>query len=150
MALVDLIDEKIIQAPLISRNKPDVLRELVGVLKNAGVIDDVEDALSAVVAREAKGSTGLEDGIAVPHAKTDKVKKLAMAIGISHQGIDFDSMDGKPSQLFFLLLAPVDQSGPHLAALAEIAKIARSRSFCHLLIHAKSPQEVVAVFKEDI
>lgn len=149
MALVDIVHEKIIKTPLVSQNKPDVMRELVTILFDAGKIDDVESVLDAVHDREVKASTGLEAGIAVPHAKTDRVKKLTMAIGISPRGIDFNAMDGQPSQLFFLLLAPPDQAGPHLEALAEIAKLTRSRAFCNLLIHAPSAGDVVDLFKED-
>jgi PTS system nitrogen regulatory IIA component len=150
MTLVKLVNEKIVKVPLTSQNKPEVIRELVNILIDANIIDSAEEVVEAVRLREEKSSTGLEDGIAVPHAKTDKVKKLSMAIGISPQGIDFDSMDGKPSQLFFLLLAAHDQSGPHLEALAEIAKLAHSHAFCRMLINSKSAREVVELFNEDL
>jgi fructose-specific phosphotransferase system IIA component len=150
MALIKLIDEKIVKIPLTSQYKPEVIRELVNILMDAKTIDSADEVLEAIRKREEKSSTGLEDGIAVPHAKTNKVKTLAMAIGISPRGIDFDSMDGKPSQLFFMLLAPLDQSGPHLEALAEIAKLARSRTFCQTLINAKSAREVVNIFNEEL
>ena len=94
-------------------------------------------------------STGLEEGIAVPHAKTDAVKTLTIAIGISPEGVDFNSLDGKPSKLFFLMLAPPDQSGPHIEALAEIAKLSKSKAFINALINAKTPDEIVELFKED-
>jgi nitrogen PTS system EIIA component len=149
MALVDLVHENIIKTPLASQNKPDVMRELVTILYDAGKIDNVESVLEAVHSREVKASTGLADGIAVPHTKTEKVKKLTMAIGISPQGIDFNAMDGKLSHLFFLMLAPPDQSGPHLEALADIAKLTRSHAFCSSLIHAPSARDIVALFKED-
>jgi mannitol/fructose-specific phosphotransferase system IIA component (Ntr-type) len=149
MALVDLVHKDIVKTPLISQNKPEVMRELVTILFNAGKIDDVESVLTAVHAREVKASTGLEAGIAVPHAKTDKVKKLTLAIGISPQGIDFNAMDGKPSHVFFLMLAPLDQSGPHLEALADIAKLTRSRAFCNSMIHAPSAKDIVDLFKLD-
>jgi len=149
MALVDLISEEIVKVPLTSTDKPGVLRELLQILKDAGMIDDFDRVLEAIYKREELGSTGLEEGIAVPHAKTDAVKSLTIAIGISPQGIDFHSLDGKPSKLFFLMLAPPDQSGPHIEALAEIAKLSKSRAFCNALINAQSPKEVVALFRED-
>ena len=147
MALIDMIVEKVIKTPLVSKDKPDVLRELVQVLKDAGEIDDFDTALKTVQEREEKGSTGLEKGIAVPHAKTDAVSSLKLAIGIAPEGIDFDSMDKEPSKLFFLLLAPPGQAGPHVAALAEIAKLANSTSFCRALINADNAQEVVDLMK---
>jgi fructose-specific phosphotransferase system IIA component len=147
MALIDMMVEKVIKTPLESQDKPDVLRELVQILKDAGEIDDFETALKAVQEREDKMSTGLEKGIAVPHAKTDAVKSLKLAIGIAPEGIDFDSMDKELSKLFFLLLAPPGQAGPHVEALAEIAKLAKSSSFCKALINADNAQEVVDLMK---
>ena len=147
MALIDMMVEKVIKTPLVSNDKPDVLRELVQILKDAGEIDDFDTALKAVQEREEKGSTGLEKGIAVPHAKTDAVTSLKLAIGIAPEGIDFDAMDKQPSKLFFLLLAPPGQAGPHVEALSEIAKLANSTSFCKALINADNAQEVVELMK---
>ena len=147
MALIDMIVEKVIKTPLTSKDKPGVLRELIQILKDAGEIDDFDKVLKTVQEREDKMSTGLEKGIAVPHAKTDAVSSLKLAIGIAPQGIDFDSMDKQPSKLFFLLLAPPGQSGPHVEALAEIAKLATSTSFCKALINADNAQEVVDLMK---
>ncbi len=149
MTIAELISKDVVKVPLESSVKPGVIRELVQVLKDAGKIQDMEKVVNAVNAREALASTGLEAGIAVPHAKTDAVKDLTIAMGISPEGCDFDAMDGKPSHLFFLLLAPPEQSGPHIAALADIAKIAGSRSFCNLLLKAGSPKDVVELFRGD-
>jgi fructose-specific phosphotransferase system IIA component len=149
MALVDLITPEIVKVPLISDNKPEVLRELVEVLKDAGKIDDVAVVLEAIHKREEMGSTGLEKGIAVPHAKTDSIRDLTISIGISPEGIDFDSIDGKPSHLFFMMLAPPNQSGPHIEALAEIAKLSRSGAFIRTIISARSADEVVDLFREE-
>jgi len=150
MALVDLISSEVVKIPLTSRNKPEVMRELVQVLKDAGRIGNAESVLDAINKREELGSTGLELGIAVPHAKSEAVNNLTLAIGISPEGIDFNALDGKPSHLFFLMLAPPSQSGPHIEALAEIAKRSRSRAFCDALVHARTPQEVVDLFRGDI
>jgi fructose-specific phosphotransferase system IIA component len=149
MALVDLISPEIVKVPLESTSKPAVLRELVQVLKDAGRIADFEKALAAVNQREQMGSTGLEHGFAVPHAKSDTVKTLTLAIGISPRGIDFSALDGEPSRLFFLMLAPPNQSGPHIQALAEIAKLSRSKSFCDAIMSARSAGEVVRLFRDD-
>jgi len=147
MALIDLVEEKIIKTPLESKDKPDVLRELVQILKDAGKIDDFDAVLKAVQDREDKLSTGLESGIAVPHGKTTAVSSLKLALGIAPQGIDFDAMDKQPSRLFFLLVAPPNQSGPHVEALAEIAKLAQSKAFCKALTSADNAQEVVELMK---
>jgi fructose-specific phosphotransferase system IIA component len=147
MALIDMVAEKIVKIPLVSNDKPDVLRELVRILKDADEIDDFDTVLKAVQEREDRQSTGLEKGIAVPHAKTTAVSSLKLAIGIAPEGIDFDSLDGEPSKLFFLLVAAPDQSGPHVEALAEIAKLANSKSFCKALIRSDNAQEVVELMK---
>ena len=147
MSLIDLVTEKIVKIPLESKDKPDVLRELVRILKDAEEIHDFDSVLQAVQDREDKQSTGLQDGIAIPHCKTAAVASLKFAIGIAPQGIDFDSMDGEPSKLFFLLLAPPGQAGPHVEALAEIAKLAGSKAFCRALINATNAQEVVELIK---
>jgi fructose-specific phosphotransferase system IIA component len=147
--LIDLVREDIIKIPLESKSKPEVLRELVQILKDAGEIEDFDAVLKAVQDRESKLSTGLEDGIAVPHCKTAAVSRLKLAIGISPEGIDFNSLDGKPAKLFFLLLAAPNLSGPHVEALAEIAKLAQSKAFCRALTLAGGPKEVVDLIKGD-
>ena len=147
MALIDLIVEDIFKIPLASLDKPDVLRELVQILKDADKVEDFDGALKAVQEREDKMSTGLQDGIAVPHGKTPVVSSLQLAIGIAPTGIDFDALDGNPTKLFFLLLAPPDQAGPHVQALAEIAKLAQSKAFCRALVGAESAADVVELMK---
>ena len=149
MALLDLIAEDIIKVPLVSTSKPEVIKELIQVLKAAGKIGDIAKVYEAVMKREDMGSTGLEKGIAVPHAKTDQVKTLTIAIGVAPSGVEFDATDGNKSKIFFLILAPPDQSGPHIEALADIARITRSDAFCRLLTASKSAKEVVDLFCEE-
>lgn len=147
MALIDLVVEKIVKTPLESKDKPGVLRELVRILKDAGETNDFDAVLKAVQDRENKQSTGLEAGVAVPHGKCAAVSSLKIAIGIAPQGIDFDSIDGQPSKLFFLLVAAPNQAGPHVEALAEIAKLVRSKSFCSAMLAARNALEVVELMK---
>ncbi len=147
MALLDLIKADQIKVPLAGNTKNEILYELVQILVDAGVISDKEEAFRQIRAREDQSSTGLADGIAVPHAKTSLVDKLTMAIGIKPEGVDFSSLDGQPSKIFFLMLAAPDQSGPHIEALSEIARITRSSAFVHLLAAAHSGEEVVELFE---
>lgn len=147
MSLIDLVQEDIVKIPLVSTDKPEVLRELVRILKDAGQIQDFDAVLQAVREREEKLSTGLESGIAVPHGKSDAVRSLKLALGIAPQGIDFSSIDGEPSKLFFLLVAPPNQSGPHVEALAEIVKLVQSKAFCRALADAENAHEVVELIK---
>ena len=148
MALLDLIKPDIIKVPLLSQNKNDVIRELIQILIDTGKVSDMEHIYNALLDRDAMGSTGLEHGIAVPHAKIDMIKELQVSIGISPAGIDFQALDGKPSCLFFLLLASPGQSGPHIEALADIARITRSQAFYGALINATSAQGIVDLFNE--
>lgn len=149
MAVIELMSEEIVKTPLTSKDKPDVLRELVQILKDAGQINDFDAVLDAVQQREDQMSTGLEGGIAVPHAKSAAVDTLKMAIGIAPGGIDFNALDGNPTNLFFLLVAPPDKAGPHVQALAEIAKLSQSKAFCRALINAQSAAEVVELMRGD-
>jgi mannitol/fructose-specific phosphotransferase system IIA component (Ntr-type) len=148
MALLELIEENIIKVPLEANDKSGIIRELVTILKDAGKIDDVDSIVGAVEAREALCSTGLDRGIAVPHAKTIAVDKLTIAIGIAPAGVDYEALDGEPSKIFFLLLAPPDQSGPHVQALSEIAKATQSSVLLRMLTSATSAAEVVELFME--
>ena len=148
MALIDLISEDVIKVPLHATSKIDTLRELAEILYKAGKIKDVEPIFNALVKRESMGSTGLENGVAVPHCKTDAVENMILSIGISPQGIDFDALDGNPSKLFFLMLAPPDQSGPHIEALSEIARLTQSQAFCRTVIASQTAAEVVELFRD--
>ena len=148
MAIIDLVAPEVIKVGLTSKDKPAVLRELLQILIDAGKVTNKEEILDALTKRESLQSTGLEAGIAVPHAKTQAVTALTLAIGISPEGIDFDAIDRQPSKLFFLMLAPPDKSGPHIEALAEIARMSKSRAFISALAAAKNAQEVMELFGE--
>ena len=99
----------------------------------AGRIDNREMVLKAVMDRERVMSTGMGDGVAIPHAKTDGVKDLVAAFGVTKQGIDFQSIDGKPVRIIFLLAGPTDQTGPHLKALSRISRLMHRKEFRDIL-----------------
>ena len=148
MAIIDLIVPEVVKVGLTSADKPSVLRELLQILIDAGKVTNKDEVLDALIKRESLQSTGLEAGIAVPHAKTKAVPGLTLAIGINAEGIDFDAIDHQPSKLFFLMLAPPDKSGPHIEALAEIARMSKSKAFISALIAAKNVEEVLELFGE--
>lgn len=149
MALFDSIEERIIRIPLKSTKKKDLIPEMVKVLKDAGKLKNSKRAVKDVFTREQQSSTGLGGGIAIPHAKTPAVEKLAVAIGISPEGIDFDSLDDLPVHIFFLILSVPERPGEHLQTLSEISKVTRNKSFCENLIKAKSSAEVVEIFSRE-
>ena len=132
-----------IKLQLEGRTKEEVIEELVELLTESCCVEDADTILDAVLAREREGSTGLEKGVAIPHAKCDAVERLSIVIGISKDGIDFDALDGKPSHLFFLMVAPTSESGPHVQAIAKIVKMIKIERFRQRLLKAKSGEEVI-------
>ena len=147
MNLLDILTEDVIAVPLLSRDKNGAIKELIKLLKKNGKIENEDEVYDAVMMREDKGSTGLEKGIAVPHAKTAAVSRITAAIGISPDGIEFGSLDGHPSKLIFLIIAPPDQSGTHVALLSEIARLSQYKALCDDLVEAKSAGNVISILK---
>ncbi|MBI9103655.1 MAG: PTS sugar transporter subunit IIA [Spirochaetales bacterium] len=149
MTLLEIIDQDLIKVPLEGNTKNEVIEELVDLLEKKGCLDDRADVLSQVYAREAMGSTGLEKGIAIPHAKSTGVKSTVLAVGIKPGGIDFNALDGNPSSIFFMILAPPSQSAQHIEILSEIAKATTSAAFCRVLSASRNAEEVLELFNEE-
>ena len=147
MGIFDNLSENNIKIPLVSTSKEDVLHELLAVLKANNLVTDEKVAFEAVLNRERQGSTGLGEEIAIPHAKTSTVEKIELVIGLAPQGINFNSLDGKPVKIFFLILANPAYASLHIEALSEVAKATRNKTFCQQLIDAKSSQEILEAFK---
>lgn len=131
MQIMDFLSKKAILTDIKATKKEDVIKELVEVLINAGEIEKRNRAklIDALMGRESLGSTAIGQGIAIPHAKSDCVSKLVAAFGLSKKGVDFDSLDGEPAYIFFLLVAPQDSAGPHLKALARISRLLKDKYF---------------------
>ena len=129
MRTTDFLVSKAVSANLKSDNKQDAITELLQLLIDAGVIEKKHKSkiLDVLMAREALGSTAIGQGIAIPHGKTDCVKKLVGCLGVSKKGIDFESLDGEPAHIFFMLIAPSDSAGPHLKALARISRLLKDK-----------------------
>lgn len=143
MKFIEHIKPENIKLQIEGQTKEEVIEELVELLTKSCCVDDADTILDAVMAREREGSTGLEKGVAIPHAKCDAVSSLSIVIGISKEGIDFDSLDGKPSNLFFLMVAPTSESGPHVQAIAKIVKMIKVDRFREKLLKAKAGEEVI-------
>lgn len=148
MALANLIKKENICVPLEAKTKTEAILELINRLKDNGLITDSQGVSQAVFDREALSSTGLGDGIAVPHAKTDSVSSSLLAIGISKEGIDFQSHDNQPVNIIFLMIAPKSQPGQHVETLSEIAKMMQSSVVMKFLRKAETPQDVFEVLAE--
>lgn len=142
MKISDLMVEGLIIDELGGASKMDVLREFSDLLYDKGKIHDKEGLTRVLVARETLGSTGIGDGVAIPHGKLKGLKDLVLAFGRSSPGVDFDSLDGEPAHLFFLLVAPEDAPGDHLKALAGISRLMKSRQLREELMKASDSGEI--------
>src|SRR5688572_21848203 len=150
MKFADFINVASIKADVGADDKPAAIRELVESLAQAGAIaaDDVEGIVGAVMKREELGSTGIGRGVAVPHTKHASVERLVGTVGISVEGVDFNSLDGDKVHLLFLLVSPPDRPGDHLRALENISRQLRDDSFCRFLKQARSPHDVQQLLEE--
>lgn len=127
--IADLLTEEVIIGDIASRDKAGVLREFSEVLFSAGKVGSAGAVLDVLTKREALGSTGIGDGIAIPHGKLSGIREIILAFGISRQGVEFDALDGRPSHIFFLLIAPEEAPSEHLKALARISRLLKSSLF---------------------
>jgi nitrogen PTS system EIIA component len=123
-------------------DKDGVLREFARLLKAAGKVREEDGIVRVLAEREALGSTGIGDGVAIPHGKVRGLREIVVAFGRSRNGVDFQSLDGKPVTLFFLLLTPDDNSGDHLKVLARISRILKNPVLRENLRTAHPSQEV--------
>ena len=151
MKIMDFLSKKAIVLDIKAINKEDTIKELVDTMIDSGEIDKKyrNKLIEALMAREQLGSTAIGQGVAIPHAKTDGVEKLMAAFGISKKGVNFDSLDGEPAYIFFLLLAPQDSAGPHLKALARISRILKDKYFRDKLHNSPDEKAVIDIISEE-
>jgi PTS system nitrogen regulatory IIA component len=149
MKMLDILDRECIIPELRSRTKKEVLEELTGALLNCKANLDKEALVEVLLEREQLGSTGIGDGIAIPHGKVPDLDELIVSFGRSTPGIEFDSMDGRPTHLFFLLIAPENSAGVHLRALAKISMLLKSAHFRQRLMESGTREEIFQVIREE-
>ena len=151
MQIMDFLNPKAISTDLKSSDKKGIIKELLDLLIGAGDIkaSDKNAFLDVIMEREALGSTGIGMGIGIPHGKSSNIQSLVASFGISPKGVDFDSLDGEPAYIFFLLLAPQDTAGPHLKALARISRLLKERYFRDALKKSVDLKEVLKIIKEE-
>ena len=147
--LLDILSPGSTVVGLESNTKEDIIGELVELLAVGESITDREKVLRAVLDREQIMSTGIGDGIAIPHGKSDAVIQLAAALGTHKRGVDFEALDGEPAYVFFLLVSPANVSGPHIKALARISRLLKNDAFKKQLIEATSPEEILAAIETE-
>jgi nitrogen PTS system EIIA component len=148
MKIIDLLAPPRILPDLNANNKRGVLEEVASTLVAGAEGLSLQTVVEVLLDRERLGSTGIGDHIAIPHGKLPQLPELMLAFGRSLKGVDFDSMDGKPSHLFFMLLAPVNSSGLHLKALAKISRMLMNQQFRDNLMKAHGADELFRLIAE--
>lgn len=150
MKFSEFISKEAIRTELQATDKESVIREMTASLQDAHSISDdqFESVVEAVLKREELGSTGIGRGVAVPHTKHPTVDKLCGAVGVSTNGVEFDSLDGEKVHLLFLLVSPPDRPGDHLRALENISRQLRNDTFCRFLKQAKNADDVWTLLEE--
>ncbi|MEX0718687.1 MAG: PTS sugar transporter subunit IIA [Planctomycetaceae bacterium] len=150
MKLCDFVVPEAIVPELAANSKEDAVRAMVASLKDSGSIpaDQEESIVAAILKREELGSTGIGNGVAVPHTKHASVDRLVAAVALAKEGIDFASLDGESVYILFLLISPPDRPGDHLRGLENISRHLRNQNFCNFLRQANSRQDVVDLLHE--
>ena len=146
MKIQDLLNKKVMLLDLQATTKEAAIDEMINSLVDNGVVTDFDVFKAGIMAREAQTSTGLGDGIAMPHSKNEAVKEATVLFARSNKGVDYASLDGQPTDLFFMIAAPEGANDTHLAALAELSKYLMQDGFADRLRKVTSPDEVIAAF----
>ena len=149
MKITDILQESSVVASLAGRSKADVIQEMAGVLTRDHTEIDRQRLIQALEDRERLNSTALGDGVAIPHGKLPGLKHVLAAFGRSRLGVDFQSLDGKPTHLFFLLVAPEDSAGAHLKALARISRLLKDERFRARLMEAGGAHDLFETIREE-
>lgn len=149
MKIEDLMAEALVVSELRGRTKADVIRELASVVAAHHAEIPLDPLVAALEDRERLNSTALGEGVAIPHGKLAGVQRVVAAFGRSRDGVDFQSVDGKPTHLFFLLVAPEESAGAHLKALARISRLLKDEGFRRRLLEARDGAELYAIIREE-
>jgi len=148
MKIAEMLKKDYVIESLTTSTKKDALRELARVILHDHPQYETETVVKVLLDREKLGSTGIGDGIAIPHGKLAMLDRLVVSFGRSVEGIDFNAMDGRPVHLFFLLLAPENSAGLHLKALAKISRMLKDDGFRRQLIDASTKEEIYRIIEE--
>lgn len=149
MKILDILTMDSIIPELRGRTKAQVLEELIDVVAQTRPTVDRDRLMKVLLERERLGSTGIGDGIAIPHGKLRDIDEMVLSFGRSMEGIDFESMDGKPVHLFFLLVAPETCSGIHLRALAKIARLLKNGTVRKKLGKVENREEIFSIIQQE-
>jgi PTS system nitrogen regulatory IIA component len=148
MKICDVLHKEAILADLKAQNKKGVLEELVAPVAGIAEVPQ-EELVNVLLERERLGSTGIGGGIGIPHGKMKNLETLVLGFGLSRKGVDFESLDGNPAHIFFLLVTPENSTGLHLKLLARISRILKNETFKNSLLGASNRDEILAIIKEE-
>ena len=143
--LSSLLKENMIELELEGKDKAEIIDELVSIIIKSGKAKNKKALSSALMEREKLGSTAIGNGVAVPHTKTDDIKHTVLAFGRSADGVDFNSLDGEKTHLFFMLISPKEDIGAHLKVLAKISHLIKDRFMVGLFKKAKSKKDILSI-----
>lgn len=149
MKIAEFLSPQAVNAELTARTKADALRELCESLARAHPGLSSQRLTEVLQDREKLGSTGIGEGVAIPHGKLNGLPQLLASFGVSKNGIDFDAIDGKPTYLFFTLVAPENSAGMHLKALARISRLFKNPAFRESILKAGSPQQIYDLISQE-
>lgn len=145
MKLSDILEKNNLIPELKARDKKRAIEELTEAIVNSMPVLDKDSLIRILLERESLGSTGIGDGVAIPHGKFHGISELIISFGRSLKGLDFESMDGQPVYLFFLLVAPEDSASVHLEALAKLAKMLKDSAFRKKLMEASTKEDLYKI-----
>lgn len=148
MKILEVMSKEAILDDLKSQNKKGILEELVVPLASSTGLNS-EDLVRVLMERERLGSTGIGDGIGIPHGKIKDLESLVLGFGLSRNGINFESIDGEPTHIFFVLITPEDSTGLHLKLLARISRILKNDHFKERLLNAADRDELFEIIKQE-
>jgi len=146
--LRQVLNPRTIVFNLAAATKPAIIEEMLDLLIRAGKLSERDDALQALLEREAKMSTAIQNGVAIPHAKSDSVRELVTAVAILPKGVDFGALDGKPTQIFIMTLSPKSRLGPHIQFLSAVSQLLDNPTVRRALLKTKKPDEVIAILSD--
>jgi PTS system nitrogen regulatory IIA component len=149
MKIMDFLCPEAISIDLKAQDKKAAITELVELLGSAKKIKNTSKIIEAALEREKLGSTGIGQGVAIPHGKTDAVTEQVGALGISQKGVEFNSLDGEPVYIIFLLIGPAEVAGQHLKALARVSRLFKDKFFRQALKEAKTLKEIIKIIQQE-
>ncbi|MCA6070918.1 MAG: PTS sugar transporter subunit IIA [Endomicrobium sp.] len=149
MKIMDFLSQNAIVIDLKATDKKSVIVELVDVLENTKKVKKTEEIINVVLEREKLGSTGIGQGVAIPHGKTDVLQEQMGVLGISRKGVEFNSLDGEIVNIIFLLVGPVEVAGQHLKALSRISRLFKDKFLRQAIRDAATTEDVVKIIQEE-